>query len=237
MNNEELDSQLSAMFDDELPEQQCELLARRLARDENLKARWGRYATIGAAIRKEQVVRVQSQLASRISAAIASEPSLLSEPAGTRQKFASPAVRRWVQPVAGAALAASVAALAIFVLRAQAPLGAAPDAQTFAQSNAQSTATQESPAPEGTTVLTAESSSESNNEPDSYTVPQSVEPLSVVPSTELANYVVAHSEYSTPLSRLNLRSAFVASEPGTAGGSSESEEQVENGTLNAEQAH
>jgi negative regulator of sigma E activity len=203
-----------------------------------LKARWGRYATIGAAIRKEQVVRVQSQLASRISTAIASEPSLLSEPAGTRKKFASPAVRRWVQPVAGAALAASVAALAIFVLRAQAPLGAAPDVQTFAQS----TATQESPAPEGTTVLTAENSSGSNNEPDSYTVPQSVEPLSVVPSTELANYVVAHSEYSTPLSRLNLRSAFVASEPGTAGGSSESEasdseERVEDGTLNAEQAH
>ena len=31
--NEELDSQLSAMFDDELPQSECELLARRLARD------------------------------------------------------------------------------------------------------------------------------------------------------------------------------------------------------------
>ena len=38
MNNEELDSQLSAMFDDELPEPECELLARRLARDEGLAA-------------------------------------------------------------------------------------------------------------------------------------------------------------------------------------------------------
>ena len=28
--NEELDSQLSAMFDNELPEGECELLARRL---------------------------------------------------------------------------------------------------------------------------------------------------------------------------------------------------------------
>ena len=49
--NEELDSQLSAMFDDELPHQECELLARRLSRDEALKARWGRYAVVGAVIR------------------------------------------------------------------------------------------------------------------------------------------------------------------------------------------
>ncbi len=54
MNNEELDSQLSAMFDDELPEPECELLARRLARDEGLKARWGRYAVIGACLRMER---------------------------------------------------------------------------------------------------------------------------------------------------------------------------------------
>ncbi|TLY77101.1 MAG: anti-sigma 24 factor, partial [Gammaproteobacteria bacterium] len=51
--NEELDSQLSAMFDDELPSAECELLARRLSRDEPLKARWGRYAVIGAAVRAE----------------------------------------------------------------------------------------------------------------------------------------------------------------------------------------
>jgi sigma-E factor negative regulatory protein RseA len=73
-------------------------------------------------------------------------------------------------------------------------------------------------------------------EPDSYTVPTSIEPLSIVPSTELANYMVAHSEFSTPLSRRNLLSALVASEQGTAGGSEQSEEQLENGTPNADQA-
>ncbi len=44
--NEELDSQLSAMFDDELPAVECELLARRLSRDEELRARWSLYAAI-----------------------------------------------------------------------------------------------------------------------------------------------------------------------------------------------
>jgi sigma-E factor negative regulatory protein RseA len=225
--NEELDSQLSAMFDDELPAQQCELLARRLARDENLKARWGRYAAIGAAIRKEQGVRMDTQLARRISAAIADEPPLVTEPAGTRKDFANPAVRRWVQPVVGAALAASVAAVAILVLRAQSPLGPpiGGDPQYVTQSDA---------SPDSSLVSTVANTG--TTEPDSYTVPQSVEPPSIVPSAELANYVVAHSEFSTPLSRRNLLSAFVASEQGTAGGSGESEEQVEDGTHNAEQA-
>jgi negative regulator of sigma E activity len=64
MSNEELDSQLSAMFDDELPATECELLARRLARDEQLRGRWGRYAAIGACIRGEHGVRLGAPLAS-----------------------------------------------------------------------------------------------------------------------------------------------------------------------------
>lgn len=231
MNNEELDSQLSAMFDDELPEQQCELLARRLARDENLKARWGRYAAISATIRKEQGVRTSLDLARKVSVAIAAEPPLVAEPAGTRKVFANPAVRRWVQPVFGAALAASVAALAIFVMREQAPLGTSPvaDPQVLAQDV------------EGTTTVLSGADSHTT-EAASYTVPQTVEPLAVVPSAQLANYVVAHSEVSTPLSRRNLLSAFVASEQGTASGLNESEstdvdveESGQDGTQNAEQ--
>ncbi|MGA7825880.1 MAG: sigma-E factor negative regulatory protein, partial [Steroidobacteraceae bacterium] len=74
--NEELDSQLSAMFDDELPPAECELLARRLSRDEQLKARWGRYAVIGAAIRAERGVRLNARVAGRVNARIVSEPAL-----------------------------------------------------------------------------------------------------------------------------------------------------------------
>jgi len=78
--NEELDSQLSAMFDDELPAAECELLARRLSRDEQLKARWGRYAVIGATIRAERGVRLNAGLAGRVSAAISSEAPLAPSP-------------------------------------------------------------------------------------------------------------------------------------------------------------
>jgi hypothetical protein len=48
-------------------------------------------------------------------------------------------------------------------------------------------------------------------------VPRPVEQRMTVPATELANYVVAHSEFSTPVSRRNLLSALMASEPAAAG--------------------
>ena len=55
MIQDEVESQLSAMFDGELPAAECELLSRRLDRDETLRARWSRYALIGAAMRSEPV--------------------------------------------------------------------------------------------------------------------------------------------------------------------------------------
>jgi sigma-E factor negative regulatory protein RseA len=75
--NEELDSQLSAMFDNELPAAECELLARRLSRDEELKGRWSRYAAIGATIRAEGGVRLNTNLAVRVNTAISSEPAVV----------------------------------------------------------------------------------------------------------------------------------------------------------------
>src|SRR5207253_11088285 len=80
---------------------------------------------------------------------------------------------------------------------------------------------------------TAAASPESTAEPDSYVVPQTPERRAVVPSTDLANYVVAHSEFSSPVARRNLLSAFMASESGTAGTPAGSDEPVEDAQDNA----
>ncbi|MGB9329334.1 MAG: RseA family anti-sigma factor, partial [Steroidobacteraceae bacterium] len=114
--NEELDSQLSAMFDDELPPAECELLARRLSRDELLKARWGRYAVMGAVIRAERGMRLNAPLAGRVNAAISAEPTLGAQ---SVPQARPPATLRWWQPCAGGALAAGVAAASLLWLRAQ----------------------------------------------------------------------------------------------------------------------
>jgi hypothetical protein len=193
--NEELDSQLSAMFDDELAPAECELLARRLSRDEYLKARWGRYATIAAVIRAERGVRLNAPLAGRVSAVLLAEPALAAHTAPRDRRDAR---LRWWQPVAGAAVAAGVAAVSILWLRAQGPLGGAlPGAHVTAQANVAS--------------LVA------SGQGESYVVPRPKPAAVVVPSTELANYVVAHSMFSTPVARGNLLSAFMTSEMPASG--------------------
>jgi sigma-E factor negative regulatory protein RseA len=214
--NEELDSQLSAMFDNELPAAECELLARRLSRDEQLKARWGRYAVIGATIRAEGGVRLNAALATRVSAAISSEPTLIAKPVtqpGTRWR------NRWWQPLASVAVVAGVAAISILWMRSQAPESGPAFAHTTAGPAVATVAASAMGGPATAPVNTGE--------PDSYVVPRTPGHRLVVPSTELANYVVAHSEFSSPVTRRNLLSAFMASESGTTGTSTGSEEPTE----------
>ena len=216
--NEELDSQLSAMFDDELPAAECELLARRLSRDEQLKARWGRYAVIGATIRAERGVRLNAGLASRVSVAISSEAPLTAEPASEPKKRWN---NRWWQPLAGVAAAAGVAAVSIFWMRSQ----VLPDTLPTVAQTVAAPAMMRGTATVATTPASA--TQVSTGEPDSYVVPKNSPRRLVVPSTELANYVVAHSEVSSPVTRRNLLSSFMASESGTSGTSVGSEEPTE----------
>ena len=70
VKQDEVESQLSAMFDGELPAAECELLSRRIDRDERLRGRWSRYALIGAAMRCEPVATARSDFASRVSRAV-----------------------------------------------------------------------------------------------------------------------------------------------------------------------
>ncbi len=211
--NEELDSQLSAMFDDELPEGECQLLARRLSRDEVLKARWRRYAVIGAAVRAERGVRIdvrlETNLAARVSVAISAEPSLVGTVVAEGRSPRASAFRWW-QPVAGGAIAAGVAAMSVLWVRSQAPIGS--DARVA-----------QNPAP--TTVVSQSDSAEKAAE--AYVVPRNVEPRTFMPPAELANYMVAHSEFSSPVSRRNLLSTLVASDSGTSGIAGESEVAVD----------
>jgi hypothetical protein len=124
----------------------------------------------------------------------------------------------WLQPAAGVAVAAGVATLAILWMRSQSvPEAGMPASASVVASTA---------APAATAGLSslATSNTPSADDQNSYVVPKNSERRVVVPSTELANYVVAHSEVSSPVARRNLLSAFMASESGTAGASTGSEE-------------
>jgi len=207
--NEELDSQLSAMFDDELSHAECELLARRLSRDADLKARWGRYAVIAAAIRAEHGVRLHAQVAQRVSAVVVAEPALVAAAPARGLQL------RWWRPAAGAAVAAGVAAVSILWLRSQAPVSgaAAPTPPPVAVNTVP-----ESTAPQAGKSTLAVNKTTTPAGSDSYLVPPAPRgPVEVVPATELANYVVAHSMFTPPVARGNLLSAFMTGETGTVG--------------------
>jgi negative regulator of sigma E activity len=205
MSNEELESQLSAMFDDELPAPECELLARRLARDEQLRGRWGRYAAIGACIRGEPGIRIQTTLASKVSAAIKQEITPADAPVSGARKYGF--ANRWVTSLAGLGSAAAVAALAIFWMRVERP---AVVAQTTAVHTSLVTTPQLPAPPAAAPALQTGAHPLLAREADSYVVPAAVPQGPVlVPPTELANYIVAHSAYSGPLMRRNALSGLV----------------------------
>jgi len=233
--NEERDSQLSAMFDGELPGAECELLARRLTRDEALRAQWSRFSMIGAALRAERGValhdrvawRVQSTIAQEVSygdgtygdgaadAAATSTRTAVLIPADSVRMSAASRWARFARPVAGASIAAGVAAVSIFWLRGQ------EDPQITLASNPVTESIVLAPEAAGTVVAlnTAPpvearlSNGKSNGEPDRYVTPAPSSSASIAPPARLANYVVAHSEYSGPLSRRMALLGLVATDP------------------------
>jgi negative regulator of sigma E activity len=209
--NEERDSQLSAMFDDELPGAECELLARRLTRDEALRAQWSRFSMIGAALRAERGVALHDRVARKVQVVIVQETTYgdgagfestrtvaASASAGSRSAWS-----RFAYPVAGASIAAGVAAVSILWLRGvQGPEMDSLQANTQSPTTIVLTADPASPDPATTVALNNSAEQRvSNGEPERYTTPAPGSSNSIAPPARLANYVVAHSEYSGPLTR------------------------------------
>lgn len=189
------DTQLSAFLDGELPAGEAELLIRRLERDGQLQQAFGRYALIGEVLRTPASSRggmASKDFAARVSAALAEEaaPVVPAEPAAT-----SPA--RWTRRAAGFSIAAGVAVAAVAFLAVN------PEPRQVAANGV--------PAQIAATAAPAA-------EEASYIVPEITVTGPLVPAARLTNYVMAHSEYSSPLGRRNVLSGMLADEPGTPDG-------------------
>ncbi len=109
--NEAIRMQVSAFVDGELPENEADLLVRRLSQDAHLRQQVSEYLAIGRVMRGEYSWQGNDALRERIAAEL---------DAGTLQEPADAAVTtrpaRFVRPLAGAAIAATVALVAIFGL-------------------------------------------------------------------------------------------------------------------------
>ena len=104
--NDALRIQISAFIDGELPENESELLLRRLSQDATLRQQVSRYLEIGRLMRQDQEIPGMNQLRGRIAAALG---DALAQPDKERQVVGS----ALMTPTTGVAVAATVAALAL----------------------------------------------------------------------------------------------------------------------------
>jgi negative regulator of sigma E activity len=199
-----LRDQLSAFIDGELPKHEIELLFKRLDGNAELRATLARYTLIGESLRTRSAEGPSRTFAERVRAAVRESGPL----AAGSARAASLPQWRWLKPVAGMAVAATVAAVAIVGLqRMQDPMiDQAP--QIASSTSAPAVVVVDEP----TAVSPA------------YVVPTPASAPSVVNAARLTNYVVAHSEYSSPLGRRSVLAGIVAESADAAGQVSEAQD-------------
>lgn len=186
--SEQIRDQVSAFLDGELPSSETALLLKRLTRDAELRESFGRYALIGEALRGASRGADRSPLsrgfAAGVNAAIdGGAPAAAPLPQHSRAP-------RWWRPVAGAAVAAGVAAVAVVALQQRAV----------------------SPALLAVVPMTAQTVVKPR-EALSYTVPAAAsaeETPPMLPAARLTSYVFAHSRYSSVLGQSNVLSGLLA---------------------------
>jgi negative regulator of sigma E activity len=109
--NDAIKTQISAFIDGELPDNEAELLLRRMSQDGELRQQAAEYLCMGRAIRGERSVAGIGRLRDRISAAL-DDKAFLEE-----LDVAVTARSRFIRPLAGVAIAATVALAALLGLQ------------------------------------------------------------------------------------------------------------------------
>lgn len=109
--NDAIKTQISAFVDGELPENEAELLLRRISQDRALRQQAAEYLALGRAIRGEKTLAGMATLRDRIAAAIDDESVQHEAPVAEQGRT------RLLRPLAGVAIAATVALAAIVGLQ------------------------------------------------------------------------------------------------------------------------
>jgi negative regulator of sigma E activity len=187
--------QLSTFLDGELPEPESALLLKRLERDDELRGALSRYSLIGAVLRSDGDVPAARQVAARVSAAIAREP------ARAAALLRMPGRDVLMRSVSGLAIAAGVAFGSVLLV--------------------QQLAVQDSAMPEAVMAELVESpvvpvADEAETLAASYVTPPAADAPGGLPPAELANYLVAHYGYASPLVRRSVGAGLISASHATA---------------------
>lgn len=183
---EQINDQISAFIDDELPDQESAFLLRRFERDPDAHDLALRYTMIGCALRNELLGPDPAILRRRVAAALTGAPLPVTRPPA---RWQSP----YTRPLLGFGIAASVAVAAIVGLRMINDARIEPSAAG-------------SPLTASALVEPSQAAAPA----PSYVVPRDVSDIPVVaPQIRLTNYLMHHGEYASRLSRTSVHSNVV----------------------------
>ena len=180
--------QLSAFLDGELPDTESALLLKRLERDDELRGALSRYSLIGAVLRSDGDVPAARQVAARVSAAIAKEPFRAAA------LVRLPGREALLKGFAGLAVAAGVALGAVALVQEFRSQDAAAPSAVIAQLEVPPV----QPVMDDTEPATV------------YTTPPATESAAGIAPAELANFLVAHYGYATPLVRRSVGAGIIS---------------------------
>lgn len=124
--NQESTEHLSSLMDGEVSQETGRFLVRRLGADGEWRRTWARYHLIRDCLRHQDGKFVHNELSSRVQLALSGEPDVpVRHSAG---------LAGWVKPIAGAAVAASVALIAVLTVSGEIPSGSTAPSQEITQS-------------------------------------------------------------------------------------------------------
>jgi sigma-E factor negative regulatory protein RseA len=185
---DKLNEQLSALLDNELSDHEASSVLAQLSQKPKLQQKWERYHIIRDVMRGEAVNLQAGDISERVKKQIDLEPAIISVPKKSRSGTWK---SNWIKPAAGAALAASVATVA--VINAPGILGLNESSQPITAANINSKPTQP--------VVTVANISQVTPTPVTYkAIPGTRWKNLKEPSLErrLNGYLVNHSEYAAP---------------------------------------
>jgi len=177
---DQINDQISAFIDNELPDDESALLVRRFERDSEARTRAMRYTLIGAALRGELLEPHPSVLRQRLAVALSGAmPGVARGKQHQSLRFGAPLLR--------IGIAAAVAVVAIGTLRWMSDVEVP----------------QSAGAPAVDTPLVV------RNVPELYVVPETTDQARTVVPITLTTYLMHHSEYASQLARTSVRSNVV----------------------------
>lgn len=186
-----LNQPLSALMDGELDEREIEVLLERIRHDPELRAAWGRQHYLRISICERPPHEIDGGFADHIMSRIAAEEAALNTRTGRTPLFHKSSDvqfgarrRGWRRPVAGLAVAASVAVVAVLVLDqgsvstiATTPVVATTTAATASAPHAERVARSEAAAQtgSGTTTVAVSAQQSAVGAPETHQAVQKIE--------------------------------------------------------------